>query len=75
MRALLALIALAGVVLALSLFVLRPMLSRQPAPQIAELTGIARPTAGRALHSLAQAGLVRWEGTSDRDPRASWHLL
>lgn len=31
--------ALAGVVLALSLFVLRPMLSRQPAPQIAELTG------------------------------------
>ena len=43
--------------------------------QIAELTGIARPTAGRALHSLAQAGLVRWEGTSDRDPRASWHLL
>ncbi|WP_423777308.1 helix-turn-helix domain-containing protein [Cutibacterium granulosum] len=40
-----------------------------------ELTGIARPTAGRALHSLAQAGLVRWEGTSDRDPRASWHLL
>ena len=43
--------------------------------KIAELTGIARPTAGRALHSLAQAGLVRWEGTSDRDPRASWHLL
>ncbi|WP_410171634.1 helix-turn-helix domain-containing protein, partial [Cutibacterium granulosum] len=36
---------------------------------MAELTGIARPTAGRALHSLAQAGLVRWEGTSDRDPR------
>ncbi|WP_155944910.1 helix-turn-helix domain-containing protein, partial [Cutibacterium granulosum] len=28
---------------------------------MAELTGIARPTAGRALHSLAQAGLVRWE--------------
>lgn len=43
--------------------------------QIAEFAGVARPTAGRALHSLAEAGLVRWEGTSDRDPRASWRLL
>lgn len=43
--------------------------------QIAELLGIARPTAKRALDSLASAGLVRWEGRSDRDPRASWRLL
>lgn len=43
--------------------------------QVAQLVGIARPTAKRALESLVSAGLVRWEGTSDRDPRASWHLL
>lgn len=43
--------------------------------QIAELAGVARPTAGRALHSLRDAGLVLWEGASDRDPRASWRLL
>lgn len=43
--------------------------------QIAELLGIARPTAKRALDSLASAGLVRWQGRSDRDPRASWRLL
>lgn len=43
--------------------------------QVAELARIARPTAKRALESLVSAGLVRWEGTSDRDPRASWHLL
>lgn len=43
--------------------------------QVAELAGIARPTAKRALESLMEARLVRWDGTSDRDPRASWRLL
>lgn len=43
--------------------------------QVADLVGIARPTAKRALESLADAGLVKWEGSSSRDPRASWHLL
>ena len=43
--------------------------------QIAELSGIARPTAKRALETLAKAGLVTWEGRSDRDPRATWRLL
>lgn len=43
--------------------------------QIAELTGVARPTAKRSLEALADAGLVAWEGKSDRDPRASWRLL
>lgn len=43
--------------------------------QVAELAGIARPTAKRALQSLADAGLVRWDGKSDHDPRASWRLL
>ncbi|MDU5516134.1 MAG: ATP-binding protein [Cutibacterium avidum] len=43
--------------------------------QVAELVGVARPTAKRALESLAEAGLVRWDGKSDRDPRASWRLL
>lgn len=42
--------------------------------QVAELTGIARPTAKRALETLMEAGLVYWEGKSDRDPRASWRL-
>ncbi|APT85577.1 ATP-binding protein [Corynebacterium aquilae] len=43
--------------------------------QVAELVGIARPTAKRALEALRKAELVRWRGKSDRDPRASWHLL
>lgn len=43
--------------------------------QVADLAGIARPTAGRALKALEEAGLVRWTGTSDRDPRATWQLL
>ena len=43
--------------------------------QVAELAGIARPTAKRALESLSEVGLVRWDGKSDRDPRASWRLL
>lgn len=43
--------------------------------QIAELAGIARPTAKRALESLLEAQLVQWDGKSDRDPRASWRLV
>ncbi|MEW6865030.1 MULTISPECIES: ATP-binding protein [Actinomycetaceae] len=43
--------------------------------QVAELAGIARPTAKRALESLLEADLVRWDGKSDHDPRASWRLL
>lgn len=43
--------------------------------QVADLAEIARPTANRALRTRAEAGLVRWNGTSDRDPRASWQLL
>ncbi len=43
--------------------------------QVAELADIARPTASRALQSLANEGLVAWEGTSDKDPTASWRLL
>lgn len=43
--------------------------------QVAELVGIARPTAKRALESLLEAELVQWDGKSDRDPRASWRLL
>lgn len=43
--------------------------------QVADLAGIARPTAKRALESLAEVGLVHWDGKSDRDPRASWRLL
>lgn len=42
--------------------------------QVAELAGIARPTARRALDALLKAGLVIWDGKSDNDPRASWFL-
>lgn len=43
--------------------------------QVADLAGITRPTAGRYLQALREAGLVTWEGTSPRDPRATWRLL
>lgn len=43
--------------------------------QIAELAGVARPTAGRALRALRDADLVAWDGQSERDPRASWRLV
>lgn len=50
--------------------------SRRPlgTGQIAELAGIARPTAGRHLQALRDAGLVVWEGESAKDPHASWRL-
>ncbi|MCG2803176.1 MAG: putative DNA binding domain-containing protein [Cellulomonas sp.] len=43
--------------------------------QIAETAGIARPTAGRHLRALQGAGLVRWDGESAKDPRATWRLV
>lgn len=43
--------------------------------QIADVAGIARPTALRYLYSLRDHGLVAWDGQSPRDPRASWRLL
>lgn len=42
--------------------------------QLAELLGIARPTAGRHLATLRDHGLVVWEGDSLKDPRATWRL-
>jgi ATP-dependent DNA helicase RecG len=42
--------------------------------QIAETTGVARPTAIRHLKALQGARLVVWTGDSPRDPRASWRL-
>lgn len=38
------------------------------------LAGIARPTALRHLRALRDAGLIRWEGESARDPQARWRL-
>jgi len=42
--------------------------------QLAELLGIARPTAGRHLAALRDHGLVTWNGDSAKDPRATWRL-
>lgn len=42
--------------------------------QLAELLGIARPTAGRHLAALRDHGLVTWDGDSPKDPRATWRL-
>ena len=42
--------------------------------QIANLAGIARPTASRNLQTLRKLGLVDWDGQGPRDPRASWTL-
>ncbi|WP_300681241.1 ATP-binding protein [Nocardioides sp.] len=43
--------------------------------QIEELSGLTRPTVIRHLNALREAGLVRWEGQSSRDPRAVWEVL
>lgn len=42
--------------------------------QVADLAGIARPTASRHLQTLRDLGLVTWDGQGPRDPRASWTL-
>lgn len=42
--------------------------------QLADLAGVTRMTATRALNALAEEGLVEWQGTSKRDPRAVWVL-
>jgi ATP-dependent DNA helicase RecG len=42
--------------------------------QIAELAGLARPTASRHLQTLRDLGLVIWDGQGPKDPRASWKL-
>ena len=42
--------------------------------QLAELAGVTRMTATRALTALEQEGIVTWRGTSKRDPRATWSL-
>lgn len=42
--------------------------------QVAELVGIARPTASRHLQTLRELELVEWNGQAPRDPRASWML-
>ena len=42
--------------------------------QIEELVGVARPTAVRHLRALRDAGLVAWEGQSQRDPTATWRI-
>lgn len=42
--------------------------------QVAEVLGVARPTAGRHLRALHDARLVVWDGQSPRDPRASWRV-
>lgn len=42
--------------------------------QIAELAGVARPTASRHLQALRRLELVTWDGQGPKDPRASWSL-
>ncbi len=42
--------------------------------QVAELAGLARPTASRHLQMLRELGLVVWDGQGPKDPRASWRL-
>lgn len=42
--------------------------------QVAELAGIARPTASRHLQTLRGFELVAWDGQGPKDPRASWSL-
>ena len=42
--------------------------------EIADLAGVTRMTATRALAALRDEGLVVWEGNSRKDPRATWSL-
>jgi ATP-dependent DNA helicase RecG len=41
---------------------------------VAEVLGVARPTAVRYLKAMQDAGLIDWVGKSPRDPRAYWRL-
>lgn len=41
---------------------------------LADLAGVSRMTATRALAALREEGLVTWRGQSAKDPRASWEL-
>ncbi|MDE1564906.1 ATP-binding protein [Actinotignum sanguinis] len=52
-------------------------LAQQPlgTGQITELVELARPTVLRHLNMLRDAGVIRWNGKSPRDPRATWELL
>lgn len=40
--------------------------------EIAAALGLSRPVVIRRLRALEQAGLVRWTGKSQKDPRAAW---
>lgn len=42
--------------------------------QLAELAGVSRMTATRALSHLRGVDLVSWHGESAKDPRATWRL-
>lgn len=42
--------------------------------EIADLTGLARPTVLRHLRALEAAKIVTWQGNTVKDPRASWSL-
>ena len=42
--------------------------------QLAELAGISRMTATRALAQLRDREIVGWQGESAKDPRATWRL-
>lgn len=42
--------------------------------QLAELAGVSRMTATRALSQLREAELASWQGESAKDPRATWRL-
>lgn len=42
--------------------------------QLAELAGVSRMTATRALAQLREADLITWHGESAKDPRAVWRL-
>jgi ATP-dependent DNA helicase RecG len=43
--------------------------------EVAELLEHSRPYALRILRSLATAGVIRWVGKSQKDPRAHWELV
>jgi ATP-dependent DNA helicase RecG len=42
--------------------------------ELAEALNLSRPTVVRKLRALEKAGLVRWVGKSQKDPRAAWIL-